>query len=116
MDGDFAPNPGAAAKPVTGQGRAALLAGGAAVALAAIVARVLLNPSPVSEITAAPSTVPVVPFTPVSNAVFSDDFSGPTLDPEKWLAPEASGIVGQSGGQLRFVVRPGAESTPRSNL
>ena len=50
-----------------------------------------------------------MPFTPVSNAVFSDDFSGPTLDPEKWLAPEASGIVGQSGGQLRFVVRPGAE-------
>ncbi|MGH3977401.1 MAG: caspase family protein, partial [Pseudonocardiaceae bacterium] len=109
VSGDVASGVGAAAKPVTGQGRGRALLAGVAVAVAAVVALILLNPSPVSETPVAPGTAPVVPFTPVGNAVFSDDFSAPALDPEKWLAPEASGVVGQSGGQLRFVVRPGAE-------
>jgi CHAT domain-containing protein len=100
--------------------RVALLVGIAAAALVAVVVAVTTSATgsgrtPDPSLTAAPTSLPGVAPAPVpsefSDTVFADDFSGSSLDPEKWRTPPLyPDNIRQSDGHLALSVRPGKEA------
>lgn len=62
-----------------------------------------------------PTTQPPLPTTPptttvaeTADVVFTDDFSNPTLDPQKWKPSNKPDIIRPADGHLLMSVRPGA--------